>query len=90
MSTTPPTPANKAKQIEPDAAILLSYLEAYTPADKFGPAVVIITTDDIIAALGPMADISRASVNNALISLGFRPGRNTAGSFGWMMKTANS
>lgn len=52
--------------------------------------MVIITTDDIIAALGPMADISRASVSNALISLGFRPGRNTAGSFGWMMKAANS
>lgn len=56
------------------------------PADSFGSGVQIVTTDDIIAELAPMADVSPEEVNTVLMGLGYRPGRNTSGSFGWMMR----
>ena len=79
---TPPVDAN--------GVILGSYLEGYTPVDSFGPGVTVKTTDDIIAALAEMADISQADVNQFMAMQGFTPGRNTAGSFGWLMKRTDT
>lgn len=33
-----------------------------------------------------MADITQADVNRVLAVLGYKPGHNSAGSFGWLMK----
>lgn len=72
--------------IDANAVILGRFLEGCSPVDSFGPGVTIMTTDDIISALGDMADISQDDVNRVLSSLGYKPGRNTVGSFGWMIK----
>lgn len=45
-----------------------------------------MSTDEIISALSDMADLSQADVNRALVVIGYKPGRNNAGSFGWLMK----
>lgn len=76
----------KDQPIDANAVILGRFLEGCTPADSFGPGVTIMTTDDIISALSDMADISQDDVNRALATLGYKPGRNTVGSFGWMIK----
>ena len=78
----------KAKEnpVDANAVILGSFLEGFVPVDRFGPGVTVMSTDDIISSLTDMADISQADVNQVLATIGFRPGRNTAGSFGWLMK----
>lgn len=77
---------NEEKTVDANAIILGRYLKGYVPVDEFGPGVTVMTTDDIIAALSDMADISQGDVNRVLAVLGYVPGRNTAGSFGWLMK----
>lgn len=77
---------NEEEPVDANAVILGHFLEGCTPVDSFGPGVTIMTTDDIISALGDMADISQGDVNRVLAELGYVPGRNTAGSFGWLMK----
>lgn len=70
--------------------IIEAYLSAYEPHNGISSGLVVLTTDDIIEALGSMADISQADVNNAMASLGFRPGHDRAGTFGWLMKLRES
>lgn len=79
---------NRAKEnpVDANAVILGRFLEGYVPVDQFGPGVTLMSTDDIITALSDMADISQADVNRVLAVLGYKPGRNSAGSFGWLMK----
>lgn len=77
---------NKENPVDANAVILGRFLEGCVPVDQFGPGVTVMSTDDIISALSDMADISQADVNRVLAVLGFKPGRNTAGTFGWLMK----
>ena len=79
---------NRAKEnpVDANAVILGRFLEGYVPVNQFGPGVTLMSTDDIITALSDMADISQADVNRVLAGLGYKPGRNSAGSFGWLMK----
>lgn len=77
---------DKEEPVDANAVILGCFLEGYVPVDRFGPGVTVMTTDDIISALADMADISQADVNRVLAVLGYKPGRNSAGSFGWLMK----
>lgn len=79
----------KADPVDATAVILGSYLQGYLPVDSFGPGVAIMTTDDIIAALADMADLSQRDVNRFLAANGFNLGRNSSGLFGWMMKRAD-
>lgn len=76
----------KNEPVDANAVILGHYLRSYVPAGEFGPDVVIMTTDEIISALAEMADLEQAEVNRELAAIGYTPGRNDAGSFGWMMK----
>lgn len=73
--------------LDANVTILDSYLDGFTPVDEYRPGVIIMTTDEIISALGEMADISQDDVNRALVTKGFKPGRNSSGSFGWFMKS---
>lgn len=77
---------NKENPVDANALILGRFLEGFVPVDRFGPGVTVMSTDDIISALTDMADITQADVNRVLAILGYKPGRNTAGSFGWLMK----
>ncbi len=79
---------DKAKDapVDANAVIIGNFLQGYVPVDKFGPGVTVITTDTIISELADMADITQAEVNQVLATIGFKPGRNNAGSFGWLMK----
>ena len=77
---------NKENPVDPNAVILGRFLEGYVPVDQFGPGVTVMSTDDIITALSDMAEISQADVNRVLAVLGYKPGHNSAGSFGWLMK----
>lgn len=72
--------------VDANAVILGRYLQGCVPADEFGPDVEIKTTDDIIADLADMADLTQTDVNRVLATLGYTPGRNTSGAFGWMLK----
>lgn len=76
----------KEAPVDPNGIILGRFLEGYVPVDQFGPGVTVMSTDDIITALSDMADISQADVNRVLTVLGYKPGHNSAGSFGWLMK----
>lgn len=78
----------KAKEnpVDANAIILGCFLEGFIPVDQFGPGVTVMSTDDIISSLSDMADISQADVNQVLATIGYKPGRNSVGSFGWMMK----
>lgn len=76
----------KIEPVDANAVILGRFLEGYIPVDSFGPGVIVMSTDDIISALSDMADISQVDVNRVLATIGYTPGRNTAGSFGWLMK----
>ena len=69
--------------------ILGSYLDGFIPVDSYTAGVAIKSTDDIISDLASMADLTQEQVNWTMASLGYRPGRNSAGSFGWMMKKIN-
>lgn len=77
---------DKEEPVDANAIILGRYLEGFVPVDRFEPGVTVMSTDDIISALSDMADITQADVNRVLAVLGFKPGHNTAGSFGWLMK----
>lgn len=76
----------KQNPVDANAIIIGSFLQGFVPVDTFGPGVTVISTDDIISALADMADISQDDVNRSLATIGYRPGRNDAGSFGWLMK----
>lgn len=78
----------KAKEnpVDANGVILGRYLEGFIPVDQFGPGVTVMSTDDIITALSDMADITQADVNRVLATIGYKPGRNSVGSFGWLMK----
>lgn len=76
----------KEKPVDANVVIISTYLRGFIPVDTYGPGVTIMTTDDIISELSDMADITQADVNQVLATIGFKPGRNTAGSFGWLMK----
>lgn len=76
----------KENPVDYKAVILGRFLKGYIPVDEFGPGVTVISTDDIIAALTDMDDFSQSDVNRVLADIGFKPGYNTAGSFGWLMK----
>ena len=80
-----PMGSKKPKELSPAAIIISSFLEDYRPVSEFGAGVVIMTTDEIINHLNEMADLSQDDVNRCLASLGYRPGRNNSGSFGWMV-----
>lgn len=80
---------DKENPVDANAVILGRFLEGYVPVDQFGPGVTVMSTDDIITALSDMADISQADVNRVLAVLGYKPGRNSVGSFGWLMKQIN-
>ncbi len=69
-----------------NAVILGRFLEGCYPVESFEPGVTIMTTDDIISSLSDMADLGQADVNRVLAELGYKPGRNSVGSFGWMIK----
>lgn len=69
-----------------NAIIIEEYLVRYSPVEAFGAGVVIQTTADIINSLADMADLTHDEVNAVLIRQGYHPGRNSSGSFGWMMR----
>lgn len=71
---------------DPSTIILRQFLAGAPPVETFGPGVSVMSTDDIIQELSNMADLSQLQVNLALTSLGYRLGRNTAGSFGWLIR----
>lgn len=48
-----------------------------------------MATDEIISELTSMADLEPAEVNRCLASMGYLPGRNDAGVFGWLLKRIN-
>lgn len=79
---------DKAKEqpVDANAVILGKFLQGYIAVEEFGPGVTVMTTDDIISELADMADLTQFDVNCVLATIGFKPGRNTAGSFGWLMK----
>lgn len=76
---------NETGILSGNAIILEEYLTRYSPAETYGPGVMIQTTADIISELSDMADLDHDEVNAFLIRNGYRPGRNNSGSFGWMM-----
>lgn len=76
----------KEQPVDANAVILGNFLRGYVAVEEFGPGVTVMTTDDIISALADMADLTQGDVNRVLATIGFKPGRNTAGSFGWLMK----
>lgn len=76
----------KEQPVDANAVILGNFLRGYVAVEVFGPGVTVMTTDDIISALADMADLTQSEVNRVLATIGFKPGRNTAGSFGWLMK----
>ena len=86
MNSNQNTRGEKSGEIDANAIIVRSFLQGKAPTESFGPGVKIMTTDEIISALSEMADLSQDDVNRVLAFLGYRPGRNNAGSFGWMMK----
>lgn len=74
---------NRAKEepVDANAVIIGNFLQGYIAVDEYGPGVTVMTTDEIISALSDMA-----AVNQVLATIGYKPGRNEAGSFGWLMK----
>lgn len=69
--------------------ILTEYLSQYSPAVEYRPGVIIQSTADIIAALEDMVDLSHDEANAVLYNLGFRPGHNSSGYFGWMLSLSH-
>ena len=79
---------NRAKEdpVDANAIIIGNFLQGYIAVDEYGPGVTVMTTDEITSALSDMADLEQADVNRVLAVLGYKPGHNSAGSFGWLMK----
>ena len=73
-------------QINTNVIILEEYLKRYKPISSAVGGVIITSTADIMSELGDMADLKPDEVNAVMIRLGYRPGRNQSGSFGWMMQ----
>lgn len=73
-------------QINTNVIILEEYLKRYKPISSAVGGVIITSTADIMSELGDMADLKPDEVNAVMIRLGYRPGRNKSGSFGWMMQ----
>lgn len=73
-------------QVNPNLVILEEYLKRYKPISSALGGVIITSTADIMSELGDMADLKPDEVNAVMIRLGYRPGRNKSGSFGWMMQ----
>ena len=74
--------------VDANTVVIEAFLQGFVPVDAYSPGVIVMTTDDIISALGEMVDLDQCTVAGVLAGLGFRPGRNNAGSFGWLMKQA--
>lgn len=72
--------------VDTNALIIGTFLQGYVAVDKFGSGVVVMTTDEIISSLSDMADLEQSDVNRVLATNGYKPGRNSVGSFGWLMK----
>ena len=89
MNNNNPTPEH-APEAQPaivaTTVILAEYLNGYMPVTKFAPGVLIKTTDELIAELADMADMTQTDVNRVMVTLGYMPGRNDSGSFGWMLR----
>lgn len=73
-------------EMDANAMIVGGYLAGYAPAGEYGPGVMVMTTDEIIAGLTDMADVGQGEVNRVLVSMGYSPGRNEAGSYGWLLR----
>ena len=73
-------------QVNTNVIILEEYLKRYKPISSALGGVIITSTADIMSELGDMADLKPEEVNAVMIRLGYRPGRNKSGSFGWMMQ----
>lgn len=73
-------------QMNTNVIILEEYLKRYKPISSAVGGVIITSTADIMSELGDMADLKPDEVNAVMIRLGYRPGRNKSGSFGWMMQ----
>lgn len=80
--------SNTTPDINPASEILNSYLDGFTPAQSFGEGVYVLSTDEIISDLDVMAELDKETVNAALVSRGFVCGRNSHGTFGWLVMTA--
>lgn len=86
LGITPTDSDEESPKMDCNTIILEEYLARYSPADAcHREGVFIRSTADIIAELSDMADLTADEVNTFLISRGFRPGRNNAESFGWLM-----
>ena len=73
-------------QMNTNVIILEAYLKRDKPIASAVGGVIITSTADIMSELGDMADLKPDEVNAVMIRLGYRPGRNKSGSFGWMMQ----
>lgn len=73
-------------QVNTNVIILEEYLRRFKPIQSATGGVIITSTADIMSELGDMAYLKPDEVNAVMIRLGYRPGRNKSGSFGWMMQ----
>ena len=74
---------DRIREIVADTLTMSEYLNDYMPVDRYTHGVVIKTTDELIAELD---DITKTDVNRVMVALGYKPGRNDSGSFGWMLR----
>lgn len=73
-------------EVSPNMQILGEYLAGFSAPPTFEKGVLVRPTADIIADLQEMAELTHDEVNAAMLLYGFRPGRNSSGSFGWLMR----
>lgn len=73
-------------KVSPNMQILGEYLTGFSAPPIFEKGVLVRPTADIIADLQEMAELTHEEVNAAMLFYGFRPGRNSSGSFGWLMR----
>ena len=70
----------------PGERVIAGYLEGFKPQDDNSDGKLIArTTDDIIADLGAMAELTQSEVNAAMVERGYRCGYDAFGVFGWLM-----
>lgn len=77
------------KTVDIVAVTVSNFLEGYTPAQAYGPDVIVMTTDDIISSLSDMMDLTQYEVVSVMAELGFTPGRSSSGLFGWLLRRRN-
>lgn len=77
------------EEVSNNILILREYIKRYSPVETYipGGATQISTTADIISDLSDMADLTPDEVNSVMFERGFRLGRNSVGSFGWMLQS---